>query len=324
MSSGAAFVDSLIADSMSVPPEFTHLYSESLVYLPQTSLFPATSASSWRMEDFASPPTLFDRKTAVTDGNHHAGVSERASRGPGKDMITFGALGPAARVDPELWGAWMEVLRYSSPSQLWLDAGVSPQAGSNLQKQAEHAGIRPARIVATDSSTTALQAALADVVLDSRSLNAGAFSVVTALRRGAAVLSLPGECLGSRVTASILAGNKLAGMFAVRDVTDYEEAAVRIAAAIRRGRASGRWLRNEEIPSELMGGEEKDTETGLSWIPIKCWKSGSGARNLSALEWKRGARATGLSSLDRALSMSWEMRSLYVERAGVRFHLVVC
>jgi predicted O-linked N-acetylglucosamine transferase (SPINDLY family) len=222
MSSGSGFIDNMVTDKIMSPPDLDHLNTEHLIYLPVSGL--TTGPNSTLMP-------------LVSDILHHSSTDSVAVRrkalGLQPEFLTLGVLGPASRIDPDLWAVWMEVLRYTLPSQLWLTSGGSQHVLKNLQYQAEQSGILPRRIVVSDTDVPAAEAAeLADLILDSRTLNANAADVLAALLSGVPVLSLPGDSPCRRTSASLLVSHCLAGLFTTRDLADYEETATRLGRSL--------------------------------------------------------------------------------------------
>ena len=344
ISSGAPWVDSLITDATAVPPDHSSLYTESLIYLPGSAVSPpsppppllkAVSAAASEpgavKGELQTPPPL---PAPLSGGRAGASAGDAAASSPAaaaaaaaaataaaadkerrragraglglrEDVLTFAGLGPAGRVDPGLWGVWMEALRFSAPSQLIFAAAAAaaPHAARNLRWQAEHAGILPARVLVTGSDAAAV-AAVADMVLDTRALNAAAADVLAALRGGAAVLSLPGDCAGRRSTASMLAGHGLAGLLTARDVTDYEELAVRVAAALRRRGARLGCRGGACLVGKRPGGGER--RRGME--RRACRKSSGGAAQRAEDDGQESGEA---GVLGKAWAMAWEVAELH-------------
>ena len=265
----------------------------------------------WRRGRILSRRRSRRRRSSIAAATAAAAHKERrragrAGLGLREDVLTFAGLGPAGRVDPGLWGVWMEALRFSAPSQLIFAAAAAaaPHAARNLRWQAEHAGTLPARVLVTSSDAAAV-AAVADVVLDTRALNAAAADVLAALRSGAAVLSLPGDCAGRRSTASMLAGHGLAGLLTARDVTDYEELAVRVAAALRRRGARLGCRGGACLVGKRPGGGER--RRGME--RRACRKSSGGAAQRA--EDDDGHESGQARVLGKAWAMAWEVAELH-------------
>jgi predicted O-linked N-acetylglucosamine transferase (SPINDLY family) len=219
MSSGSGFIQMMVTDKMMSPPDMADLYTEQLIYLPYSGLTAGPEAAS--------------AYSFVPDNVHRALPASREARGLQPELLTLGVLGPVSSIDPELWAVWMEVLRYTRPSQLWLTRGGSQHVLQNLRYQAEQYGILPRRIVVSETDVPAAEvAALADLILDTRALNANPADVLVAVLSRVPVLSLPGDCPCRRASASLLLAYDLAGPFTTRDLTDYEETAIRLGNSL--------------------------------------------------------------------------------------------
>jgi protein O-GlcNAc transferase len=295
MSSGTEFIDKMVTDKILSPPDLADLYTEHLIYLPVSGLAASPDVTSMPL---VSDISYHSTKDSVT--------ARRKAWGLQPEILTLGVLGPASRIDPDLWVVWMEVLRYTPPSQLWLTRGGSQHVLRNLRHQAEQSGILPRRIVVSDTDVPAAEvAALADLILDSRALNANAADVLAAVLSRVPVVSLPGDCPCRRTSASLLVAHGLAGLFTTRDLTDYEETAIRLGKSL---------LQAAKCGSNPTGGAAAQGK-GHAAPAVKTDKGST----------KRHKDST-MGALNRGWALAWEVESTrknVQHRGKQKYHILV-
>lgn len=213
-----AHADVVLADAVTIPPDAEVHWSETVVrlphYQPNDALAPAIP-----------PPTRIE-----------AGLPEGAQ--------VFCCFNNPAKITPEVFTTWMEILRRAPESVLWLYAGA-PGAAENLRAEASKAGVAPERLIFADPAphdAHLARHALADLVLDTWPYGAHT-TASDALRMGVPVLTLPGESFASRVGASLLTAIGMTDLIA-RSKADYVARALasvvdeslkpRVAEAVRR------------------------------------------------------------------------------------------
>jgi predicted O-linked N-acetylglucosamine transferase (SPINDLY family) len=178
--SGASFIDYLIADAVVVPPAERAHYSEALVRLPR-AFQPSDSTRAVR-----EPPP-------------------RAVLGlPGQGTV-LASFNNTYKIAPEVFSAWMRVLDGVPGSVLWLLAGHAA-SNAHLRAAATAAGVDPARLVFQPKLPHDEYLALyrhADLFLDTWPYGAHT-TASDALWAGCPVLTLPGRTFASRVAASLL------------------------------------------------------------------------------------------------------------------------
>jgi predicted O-linked N-acetylglucosamine transferase (SPINDLY family) len=177
---GSAAIDYLVADSFLVPPELAPHYSENIVYLPEC--FQANDDRCL----IGPTPT-------------------RAAVGLPESRPVLCCFNSDFKLNPDVFDAWMHILRDAPGSVLWL-VGESAAVQGNLRREAAARGVEPDRLVfsgkcAYESHLGRL--ALADLFLDTTPYNAGA-TASDALRVGVPVLTWAGEPLASRMAGSLL------------------------------------------------------------------------------------------------------------------------
>jgi protein O-GlcNAc transferase len=205
--SGAPYMDYIIADPTVVPEGEESAYSECVARLPDCHL-PNDDRRSVRRE-------------MLTRSDAHLPESG----------FVFCAFNNLVKITPAVFGVWMELLRQVPGSVLWLRAGV-PEARRNLERAAERQGIAPARLVfaaAVDSIESHLaRHRLADLFLDTQPYN-GHTTTCDALWSGLPVLTCSGRSFASRVGKSALQALGLPEL-----ITDNLESYAQVALALAR------------------------------------------------------------------------------------------
>jgi predicted O-linked N-acetylglucosamine transferase (SPINDLY family) len=184
--SGADFVDYIIADKTIVPPSHTQFFSEKVVYLPD----------SYQAND---------RKRGIASR-----TPTRREAGLPDERTVFCAFNNAYKITPAIFDIWMGLLTEIEGSVLWL-LGDNEGAIRNLKREAQARHVLPERLifaprVAPDEHLARF--ALADLFLDTLPYNAHT-TASDALWTGVPVLTCTGETFAARVAASLL---KAAGL----------------------------------------------------------------------------------------------------------------
>lgn len=202
---GAAFIDFLIADDTVIPPEMRAHYSERLVFLPDSYL--------------------------ATDNTRPIGPATggRAAHGLPQDGLVFCSFNNNHKISSAEFDCWMRLLHDVDGSVLWL-LRDNAWAGANLQREAAKRGIDPERLVFADRVTSdqhLARHALADLCLDSFNYNAHT-TAVDCLWAGVPIVTTPGAGFASRVASSLLRSIDLPELIAT-DREDYERLALKLA-----------------------------------------------------------------------------------------------
>jgi predicted O-linked N-acetylglucosamine transferase (SPINDLY family) len=173
--SGADFIDYIIADRTIIPPDQAQFFSEHVVYLPDT--YQAN-----------------DRKRRI--GSR---IPTRREAGLPDEGTVFCAFNNAYKITPPIFDLWMGLL------------GDSPAAISNLVREAEARGVRAPRLIFAPRVAPEDHLGrfgLADLFLDTLPYNAHT-TASDALWTGVPVVTCPGDTFAGRVAASLL---KAAGL----------------------------------------------------------------------------------------------------------------
>ena len=201
---GAPYIDYLIADPVTVPPEAQPHYVEKIVYLP-----------SFQVND--------DRQATVSR------VLTRAEAGLPENGFVFSCFNLNYKITPDVFASWMRILGRVPGSVLWLYV-KTPAAIRNLKAEAERLGVDSARLVFAPRVPLAdhqARQALAGLFLDTHPYNAGA-TASSALRAGVPVVTMLGRSFAARMGASLLHAVGLPELVA-ETADGYERLAIDLA-----------------------------------------------------------------------------------------------
>jgi protein O-GlcNAc transferase len=211
-STGARFMDFMIADEVVVPVGDEHLYAEQIVRLPHSYL-------------------PFDRERTV--GNSVG----RIDAGLPATGFVFCAFSNGYKIAREVFEVWMTLLKEVPDSVLWLRSGAPAMEG-NLIGAAGDLGVAADRLVFSpfaarmDEYLARLQ--LADLFLDTVPYNAHT-TAAEALWAGVPVITCRGRSFAGRVGASLLTAAGLPELIG-DDLDGYRDRALNLArspAALR-------------------------------------------------------------------------------------------
>jgi predicted O-linked N-acetylglucosamine transferase (SPINDLY family) len=203
---GADWLDYLLAERVIVPEEQRRFYSENIVYLPGNYLTRDTSRSA----------------TSVP-------VARAEERLPEAGFV-FACFNNTYKINPRMFDIWMRILRAVQGSVLWLPES-NRAAMQNLAREAAARNVAPERLVFASFRPSPEQhlarLALADLFLDTLPYNAHT-TAADALWAGVPVLTCLGATFAGRVAASLLYSLDLPELVAT-SLAGYETAALRLA-----------------------------------------------------------------------------------------------
>lgn len=202
---GAPFIDYLIADRHVVPSEMEASYSEKIVRLPD----------SYQVND---------RQRRIADS-----APSRADAGLPEQGFVFCSFNNSYKIRPAAFDVWMKLLRTVEGSVLWL-LDDNAAAVARLKAEAEARGISSSRLVFAPRVPLDQHLArhrLADLFLDTFPVNAHT-TASDALWAGLPLVTLQGETFTSRVASSVLAAVGLSELV-TRSWADYEALALKLA-----------------------------------------------------------------------------------------------
>ncbi len=204
--SGAPFIDYIVADRQVIPAGAEAHFSEAIARLPMTFLP-------------ASPLPVAEHRPA------------RDELGLPADGLVFCSFNNTYKIQRDTFAAWMKILQSTPGSVLWIYAGKEAQARDSLLRHARAHGIEPERLVFAPGQPVDRHMArlpCADLFLDTFHYNAGA-TAVAALAGGLPLLTLRGRRMLGRMGASL---NAAAGLPELTCETpdQYVERAVELAS----------------------------------------------------------------------------------------------
>lgn len=233
---GATFIDYIIADKTILPEVEVDCFSEAPIWLPRC---------------YQANDGLDERKLRV----------RRSDWGLPPVTFVFAHLGNPYKIDPVRFSSWMTLLRSVPDSCLWLFRDHDA-VEKNLRAAAQQSGVRPDRLHfcgRTDHDRHLKRIGLADVALDTRICN-GHTTVSDALRAGVPVVTTRGDHFASRVAESLLTEIGASELI-VGDEAEYVAMAKRLAdrphalkamrARIWEGRQKSRLFDPRDIASSL-------------------------------------------------------------------------
>jgi predicted O-linked N-acetylglucosamine transferase (SPINDLY family) len=208
--------------------------------------FPGSTASPWidyvladrylipeSLEQYYSEkPLLMPNCFQVNDRKREIGPTPtRQQYGLPESAFIFCAFNHNYKITPELYDVWMNILRRTSGSLLWLLAD-NPTARDNLINEATLRGVASDRLIfapRVPPSEYLARFKVADLFLDTFPFNGGT-TASDALWAGLPLLTCSGNTFASRMAGSLLKGIKLDEL-----ITDsfaaYEDIAVHYANA---------------------------------------------------------------------------------------------
>jgi predicted O-linked N-acetylglucosamine transferase (SPINDLY family) len=207
---GAEYIDYIIADPVIIPIESQQYYSEKVVYFPN-SYYP----NSYQVNN---------RKRSIADK-----VFTKDELGLPKDGFVFCCFNNNYKITPNTFDGWVRILKAVKNSVLWLLEDNSI-AVLNLRKEAQFRGLDPNRLVFAkriDPSEHLARHRSADLFIDTLPYNAHT-TASDALWAGLPVLTCMGESFASRVAASLLNAIELPELITTTQ-EQYEATAIELA-----------------------------------------------------------------------------------------------
>ncbi|MFZ0148288.1 MAG: tetratricopeptide repeat protein [Xanthobacteraceae bacterium] len=202
---GADWMDYIIADPTTIPEDHFRFYSEQVVWLPNTY-----------------QPN--DNKRLISER-----LPTRAECNLPEAAFVFCCFNNTYKITPEVFSVWMQLLASIEGSVLWL-IETNPTTAQNLRKEAKARGISPERLIFAPKMPLADHLSRhrqADLFLDTLPYNAHT-TASDALWAGLPVLTCVGETFAGRVAASLLKAVGLSELITA-SLGDYEALALKLA-----------------------------------------------------------------------------------------------
>jgi predicted O-linked N-acetylglucosamine transferase (SPINDLY family) len=202
---GSRYHDYALVDRTVAPAAHARCYSERLVWLPD----------SYQPND--------ETRSIATE------PASRGAVGLPDDAFVFCSFNQGYKIEPVMFGLWMELLQALPQARLWLWR-PNDVIEENLCREAASRGVDPARLHFSDRLPKAQhlrRLQFADLALDTRIYN-GHTTTSDALWAGLPVLALEGRHFASRVSASLLRAIGLPELVA-DSLASYRERALDLA-----------------------------------------------------------------------------------------------
>jgi len=228
---GANYIDYLIADKTLIPVESQKYYSEKIVYLP----------NSYQVND---------RQRVISNlsfNKQDFGLPERG--------FVFCSFNNNFKITPIIFNIWIRILKSVEGSVLWLFEDNST-AANNLRQYAQSQGLHPSRLIFANHMALPQHLArhkLADLFLDTLPYNAHT-TASDALWTGLPVVTCMGESFASRVAASLLYAMNLPELVTTA-LADYEAVAIDLAKNPNKLKAI-----NDKLEANLLSAALFDSE----------------------------------------------------------------
>ena len=243
--SGASFMDYIVADDFVIPSLSEEFYTEKILRLP-----------CFMPRDTRVVPSLagFNRSTF--------GLPEKS--------FVFACISGYGKILPEVFECWMRILKQVPGSCLWIGEEDKLCAADELKSHAKKLGVDAERIIfAKRQNSYELflgRLTLADLCLDT--FPYGAHTMCNdALWAGVPVLTCVGETFASRVAGSLLTKLQLSELI-TKDFQEYENRAVRYGTNPHLIVSIKEKLKTNQVPSLLFNTPyyTKKLEEGLRAI----------------------------------------------------------
>ncbi len=204
---GADYMDYILADSTIIPADHREYYTEKVVWLPDSYL-------------------VNDSRRAIADR-----TPTRRECGLPEDGFVYCCFNNSYKIAPEIFQLWMRLLTARDDSVLWLSE-ANPTAQANLRREAERCGVPAQRLIfasrTADVADHLARHRHADLFLDTLPYDAHT-TTCDALWAGVPVLTCLGATFVGRVAASLLKAVGLDELI-THSLHDYEALARKLAA----------------------------------------------------------------------------------------------
>lgn len=201
--SGANFIDYIIADDFVIPQKNKKFFTEKIIYLPN-----CYQINEMKKEIL---PMLLSKKNLLPENS-----------------FIYCCFNNIQKFTPEIFNSWMKILKEVPDSILWLLTD-NKLAIENIYKQAKLNNIKDERIIFTNNlpQNEHLQRyKLADLFLDTHPYGAHT-TASDCIRNGTPVITICGHSFASRVCASILKTINMSELI-TKNYEEYEKLAIQI------------------------------------------------------------------------------------------------
>ena len=203
---GANYIDYIIADKIVIPKENQEFYTEKIIYLPNSFM-------------------LNDSTKKVSSK-----IFSKEELGLPSNGFIFCCFNQSYKILPKTFDIWMKILKRVEGSVLWLFKS-NEACCKNLKQEASDRGIDTKRIIFANRLPSfeehLARYKAADLFLDTSPYNAHS-TCCDSLKGGLPVLTLQGQTYSSRVSSSLLNVLDLKELI-TKSKKEYEEKAVALA-----------------------------------------------------------------------------------------------
>ena len=270
---GADFIDYIVADHVVIPQEHENYYAEKIIYMPDT--FQAN-----------------DRIASAGDK-----LLTRLAAGLPEQGTVFCCFNACYKIKPDVFDIWMRILRRVDHSVLWLYA-ESALTQMNLRRAAAARGVAAERLVfAPRVSLAEHQARMqhADLFLDTLPFNGGA-TTSGALWAGLPVLTRLGDSFAGRMGASLLTAIGLPELVAT-SAASYEAIAVDLGLRPDMVAALKRKLVDHRLTTALFDSERFTRHLEAAYLAVHArWLGGEPSASFDVEPLSPGGLPSGSSA----------------------------
>ena len=203
---GSKFMDYIISDDVLIPKKNYKFYDEKILNMPN-SFFPSPKILNISKKDYKK---------------ENLNIPE--------NCFVFGSFNNSYKITPDIFFAWIEILKRIDNSILWL-LNKNSAAMNNLKQEAKKLGIDNSRIIFAEKLNYAdhlKRFENMDLFLDTFPYNAHT-TAMEALRRGVPTLTIMGNTFASRVAGSLLSALGL-NYLICSNINSYIETACEVAS----------------------------------------------------------------------------------------------
>jgi len=205
---GAKFINYLIADRIVIPPSEKKYYSEEILYMPNCY-------------QICSP----QRISRIPVKRSDFGLPEDPS------VIVFCCFNRQEKIEPPIFDAWIRILKKVPKSVFWLYSN-SQLAEKNLRKYFVKSGLKSNRLIFAERISLEKHLArirLSDIALDTHIYSGGA-TTANILWAGVPVITIYGKHYLSRMSSSIINSLGLSELI-TKNIKEYEALAIELATS---------------------------------------------------------------------------------------------
>ena len=202
---GAKCYNYIIADKIVLPKKEIKNFTEEILYLPNCY-------QSNQLKIDISQKNLTKEEIGLPEKN-----------------FVFGCLNNGYKITPLIFNSWMNILKKSEKSILWL-LEINDEGKKNLAKESSKRGVDPKRIIFAKKLPVEEhleRIKFIDLFLDTFPYNAHT-TASEVIRMGVPIVTLKGSTFASRVSSSILKNVGLEELI-VNNIDDYTNLAIKIA-----------------------------------------------------------------------------------------------